>query len=272
MAALWTNLAGNWNNGTTSVGINWAAGDTATFSGTAGGSIVVGAGGVSQGGMTFNGTNDYTVSGGVIGGAGGLTKDGTSKVTLSGANNYTGATTVHQGTVEVSGNNTTNNLVIADVAGQNAEFKITGGTMALGGGISISLGSSGTGGNGTYTQSGGTVTTTGSIFTGNLATSNLMTFSGGTFTQSAGNTHFGIVNGGSGTLAISGSATVNFNALQLGWYTGSSGAVTISGGALNVATGSVIGGAVSGNVATGDLHTDRRRGDVWKQCYRWQPR
>lgn len=102
----WATGAGNWNNGATSVGINWTAGDIATFSGTAGGNIIVDAAGVSQGGMTFNGSNNYTVSGGAISGAGGLTKNGSSTVTLSGANTYAGNMAVNGGTLQIGGTGT----------------------------------------------------------------------------------------------------------------------------------------------------------------------
>jgi fibronectin-binding autotransporter adhesin len=72
---------------------------------------------------------DATFSG-VISGTGALTKDGASKLTLSGANTYTGATLVKAGTLETSGNER-----LADTTDLTVEagaiFRL-GGTEALG--------------------------------------------------------------------------------------------------------------------------------------------
>jgi autotransporter-associated beta strand protein len=57
----------------------------------------------------------------VIGGSGGLIKDGASTQTLTGANTYTGETTISAGTLEVSGANST------------SAVNINGGTLLLSG-------------------------------------------------------------------------------------------------------------------------------------------
>jgi autotransporter-associated beta strand protein len=62
-------------------------------------------GGIDTGGalLTLGGAGDTTVSTTAISGAGGLTKDGPGTLTLSGANTYTGPTTVSNGTLVLSG-------------------------------------------------------------------------------------------------------------------------------------------------------------------------
>ncbi|MGO4642394.1 autotransporter-associated beta strand repeat-containing protein [Mesorhizobium sp. 2RAF45] len=53
---------------------------------------------LNAGGGTLETAADLTLSG-LIGGAGGLTKTGTSALTLTGANSYTGPTTVSAGSL-----------------------------------------------------------------------------------------------------------------------------------------------------------------------------
>ncbi len=63
--------------------------------------------------VNFRQGSDGTYAG-VISGSGGLTKDGTSKVTLSGANTYLGTTTVDEGNLAVTGSIAGSVLVNAD--------------------------------------------------------------------------------------------------------------------------------------------------------------
>src|SRR6185369_15700497 len=66
---------------------------------------IAGAGSVTMGAgsMTVGGNNASTTFSGTISGSGGLTKNGTGALTLSGANTYTGLTTVNTGTLIVNG-------------------------------------------------------------------------------------------------------------------------------------------------------------------------
>ena len=115
--------------------------------------------------MTFdNSASAYTVSGGSIAGLGSLTKNGTAALTLSGANSYTGGTTLNSGTLNVNNatalgaasgglainggtlDNTSGAAVIADnyPLTINADFTFTGtNDLNLGTGAST-LGGAGT--------------------------------------------------------------------------------------------------------------------------------
>ncbi len=78
----------------TSWGVDtYNSGDTANFASVGAGTVTVDAGGVTPGSINVNSTTpaDYTFSGGAIGGTGTIfTKFGTSILTLSGANTFTG--------------------------------------------------------------------------------------------------------------------------------------------------------------------------------------
>lgn len=77
--------------------------------------------------LTLTGPGDATVSGIISNGgtgAGNLTKGGTGTLTLSGANTYTGTTTVNGGTLLLAGNDRLNDS--SDVVLNNATFNIGG--------------------------------------------------------------------------------------------------------------------------------------------------
>ena len=152
----------------------------ATFEVTGSGSL--GAGGVYAGGgsgsgniinsgtFEYNSTTDQTLSG-VISGTGVLVKDNTSTLTLSGANTYSGGTTLNSGALDIAHadsalgtgaltlaggtlNNTSalaNNQLDVDIvaSGTNAVFAGSGGNLTLNGGVSgagtLNFGGSGSG-------------------------------------------------------------------------------------------------------------------------------
>lgn len=91
----------NWNDGAGSQ--KFFNGDYLTFGNGPTNRNVVINGTVFPGGMTVNSSagNDYTIGGGVIGGAATIAKTGTGTLTLTGANTYTGQTLVAGGTLKV---------------------------------------------------------------------------------------------------------------------------------------------------------------------------
>ena len=99
----------NWLAGVTP--ITFIAGDTATFDDTAA-SFTVEAQEVVAPSNTIvnNSTSAYTIGGEAIGGDGALTKQGTSSLTLTANNTYTGPTTVEAGTVQVGDGGTSGTL------------------------------------------------------------------------------------------------------------------------------------------------------------------
>jgi autotransporter-associated beta strand protein len=90
---------------------NSGASSGLTLTAAAGG--VSGSGGIANGGaLTISNATAGTLSG-VISGAGSLTKNGAGALTLSNANTYTGATTIHAGTLAVT-NTTSSNAFTVD--------------------------------------------------------------------------------------------------------------------------------------------------------------
>jgi len=106
--------------------------------GTLGGNIAIAA---SQT-LTVNQTTGQTYAG-AISGAGGLTQNGSSTLTLSGANSYTGATTINAGTLTLGAANVIGDSSIVTMTGggfnlgANAEtlhsLNMSGGTLSRGG-------------------------------------------------------------------------------------------------------------------------------------------
>jgi fibronectin-binding autotransporter adhesin len=155
-------------------------GSSASFEVTGSGSL--GAGGVYNGGgsgsgnisndgtFEYNSTTDQELSG-VISGAGVLVKDNSSTLTLTGANTYSGGTTLNSGALDIAHadsalgtgaltlaggtlNNTSalaNNQLDVDIvaSGTNAVFAGSGGNLTLNGGVSgagtLNFGGSGSG-------------------------------------------------------------------------------------------------------------------------------
>ena len=181
-----------------------------------------------------NGTVDGTLSG-----AGALTKSGTGTVTLSGTNDYSGGTTVQDGTLALSGNGT--------LGAANNTTTVNGGTLDLGTTNQTQqalVQNGGTVQNGDvtvadYTLSGGTLASNATVTAsdafnvsngtvdGTLSGAGALTKSGtGTVTLSGTNDYSGGTTVNSGTVILAGAGTLG----------ATSNTTTVNGGALDLGT------------------------------------
>ena len=237
-------------------------------------------GGITNAFVTANGAKlnvpagrDITVSQPLIdaaGQAGALTKLGTGTLTLTGANTYSGNSTVSAGTLTmaagtlgVAGSSATftvdgpaaaaataslgssatltDNLVLVGQTATGA-FTQTGGTHAVGNILYLGYpgdASTITTGNGTYNLSGTGQLTTAETQVGNFGTG-AFTQSGGTHTITS-DSSFGLLlglNGGTGSYALSGTASISTPNIIAGFSGGAgagTGTFTQSGGTATVA-------------------------------------
>jgi autotransporter-associated beta strand protein len=127
-----------WNLNTTT---NWDAtgaqnfftNDGVTFDDTASSFVVdINAADVSPGNMVFNHTSTYTVQGAFgIAGGGTLTKTGTGMTIILNSNNYTGATTVSQGVLNIRNANALGSTTAGTTVLSGAALEIQGGITTL---------------------------------------------------------------------------------------------------------------------------------------------
>lgn len=169
---------------------------------------------------------DQTFSG-AIGGTGGvITKSGLAKLTLSGSSNYTGGTTISQGTLSIASAN--------NIGGGTAGFTLNGGTLMATGAVSTS-GSVSVTESSTIDASGGSVTLSGT-----------MTGSNGKTLASSGTLSLQTVAvAGTDTFTISG----NLSGSQVLTKTGT-GTLTLTGtndytAGTTISAGTVIGNATA---------------------------
>ena len=213
---------------------------------------------VGSGTLTAGGNNSSTTYSGIISGTGGLTKAGTGVFTLSGANGYTGATTINAGMLRVAGGAAiadTSAVTLANAAGAALDLNGTNETIgslagggAAGGNITLGAGTLTTGGNNGTTTYGGIMSGTGGLTKAGT----------GTFTLSRANTYSGVTNVNAGTLI----AAVN-NALGTvaGGTTVANGATLGFSGGINYATaepvtlnnGAMLSNAAGNNTFAGPL-------------------
>jgi len=212
--------------------------------------------------LVFARSNSYTFSG-VIAGTGTVTQNGAGTLTLSGANSYSGVTTISAGTLSVSSlANGGSNCNIGSAANSASNLVINSGTLTYtGGAVScnrlFTVGTSGA----TIDASGTgalTLSNAGSIvYSG--STTHLVTLSGSyagsgnTFTPIIGNdgaSAVSVTKSGTGIWILpavntyTGATTVSVGTLWVTGSTASGSSVSVSSGATLGGTGT-IGGAVS---------------------------
>ncbi|HEX7817042.1 MAG TPA: autotransporter-associated beta strand repeat-containing protein, partial [Dyella sp.] len=188
--------------------------------------------------LVFNQAADGTYAGN-ISGTGSFTKTGAGTLTLSGTNAYTGGTTVNAGTLQ----GTTASLTGAIVDNATLAFnQASNGTYAgaiSGTGSLTKLGSGTVTLSGANTYTGGTTITAGALqgdttsLQGNVVDNASLIFG-----QDVDGTYAGVISG-SGSLTKAGAGT-----LTLGGANTYTGGTTISAGALQINTGSLVGNIV----------------------------
>jgi autotransporter-associated beta strand protein len=200
--------------------------------------------------LTVGSTNNLSGTfGGVIAdgtGAGGLTKAGTGTFTLTGANTYSGGTTLNAGTLNINN---------ASAIGTGT-FTVAGGAIDNTSGAPITLaGNNAQAWNGDFAFGGTNALNmgTGAVTLGGAGTARTVTTNGTaplTVGGAIGGTH-GLTKAGGGTLILAGNSTytgptaVNAGTLRVnGNQSAATGAVTAAGGATLGGTGT-IGGPVT---------------------------
>jgi len=233
-------------------------------------------------------TTAATTLSGVVSGSGGLTKLGAEKLTLSGDNTYTGATTVSAGTLwlEGSGSTLSDSTAVTVASGATLHLQVqneTVGSLAGAGTVNLNGGSLTVGNDNTGTTFSGIIQNSGldgsliKTGTGTLTLSGANTYSGGTtvttgtiqgtttslqgdivnnaaleFNQSSNGAYTSAISG-TGEMSISGNGVVTFSGTNT--Y---NGGTNIFGGSLEVSGGNALAddGAVALNIGTLSLLTD----------------
>lgn len=211
-----------------------------------------------------NSTNNQTLNG-VISGTGAIEKDNNSTLTLTGANTYTGTTTVTNGILALNNTTTSNTTIAGDANIATFDVTIAGGTLRndaneqIANDASITMSSGAFSLNGAtetienFTNSGGTFTTGAGTLIG---LGNTITWSGGTNTINDGgtvqDTHWDV---SGGTNTVEGGATGGTLHVQSGGtgfeFTGS-GAPTITLNSDNASAGRML---LEGNLTVADTIT-----------------
>ena len=206
---------------------------------------LAGAGNVTLGTgiLTAGGDNSSTTYSGVMSGTGGLVKAGTGLFILSGANTYTGATTINAGTVQLGAADRIANTSTVTVAGGATfdlnNFTETIGSLAGAGNVTLGTGIVTTGGNNASTAYSGVMSGTGGLTKAGT----------GIFTLSGANTYTGATAINAGTLRVAGGAAIaDTSAVTLANVAGA--ILDLNG--TNETIGSLAGGgAAGGNVTLG---------------------
>lgn len=210
-------------------GLNTYSGGTTVSGGTLQGTTTSLQGNITNNAkLQFDQSTDGAYSGAIIG-TGGVIKSGTGDVTVSGANNYTGGTTVSGGTltgttISLQGNITNNAMVEFDQSTDGAYRGVIRGTGRV-----IKDGSGDVTFSGTNTYSGGT-TVSGGTLTGTTTSlqGNITNNASVDFNQATSGIYSGVMSG-TGSVTKDGTGAVTFSGANT--Y---SGPTQINAGALYV--------------------------------------
>lgn len=151
--------------------------------------------------LTVGGTTQDSVFSGVISGAGGLVKTGSNVLTLSGANTFTGLTTVSGGTLTLGH---ASNTLVGDIT-------LTGGTLNVDNPDTVGLVTLISGmiaGDSTLTSGSTFDVRSGTVSTALGGAVGLTKTTAGTVTLSGDNTFTGVTTVNAGTLALAGGAAI----------------------------------------------------------------
>nr|MBA3936178.1 autotransporter-associated beta strand repeat-containing protein [Planctomycetota bacterium] len=231
---------------TVASGATW---NLASFNETVG--SLAGAGNITLGSatLTCGGDATSTTLSGVISGTGAVAKAGAGTWTLSGANTYTGTTTVSVGTVANGAAGViadTSAVTVASGATWNlANFNETVGSLAGAGSVTLGSATLTCGGDATSTTLSGVISGTGAVAKAGA----------GTMTLSGANTYTGTTTVSVGTLLVSGStvagsAVTVANSATLGGTGTVAGTVALAAGS-TLAPG--LGGTAIGTLTTGSV-------------------
>jgi len=169
---------------------------------------------LDNGTLQFDLSTNLTVSN-VISGIGDVTLTNTGTITFSGSNSYLNGTTIRYGELVIAAggaiSGTSANMTVGNLTGESGTLRLTGGIIQNYDGV---LGQE-AGGTGAAYVTSGTWTNTHDLNVGYF---------------------------GTGSLTIDGGSVDVLGSMQVGGATGSSGELTVSGGALTVGTGLNIGG------------------------------
>jgi autotransporter-associated beta strand protein len=262
--AAFTIANGITNNSTATQTINNAI--TLTLAQTwnaASGNLVFG-GNIANGGflLTIGGGSNTSASG-ILSGAGGLMKSGAGRLTLTGANSYTGATTVSAGVLNLQNATGLGTTAAGTTVTSGAALQLQGGIVV--GNEALTLDGTGISNDGALRNISGNNSWAGLItinsttrINSDSGTLTLDVASGNAITGSNDSLQFGgagnvtindVIATGTGTLTKDGTGTLTLNAANT--YTG---ATTVSAGVLNIQNatglGTTAGGTTVSNGAT----------------------
>ncbi|HEV2694190.1 MAG TPA: autotransporter-associated beta strand repeat-containing protein [Verrucomicrobiae bacterium] len=203
----WDTTTLNWLNGSSASAFH--TGDNVTFDNSAISPIVTIPVAVAPASVLVNNSGgNYSISGAGFGGNGGLTKNGTSMLTLSSVDTYTGATLINSGTVALTGSGSiSSSLAIALASGTLLDASSrSDGTLHLAGGQTLAgIGSV----HGVVIAAPGSVIAPGTSSTGTLTLNSNLTLSGDVLVKLNGTTLQNDLITGINTLTYGGTLTVS---------------------------------------------------------------